>query len=404
MSTTGGALKARTWKDTPVTTTPASAAPPSTVAWSALLTGLLAGADLTADAAARAMGQVVRGEVSAAQLAAFLVALRGKGETAAEIDGFVSALLSASTPVRIPGSTLDVAGTGGDGLNAVNISTMAAIVVAATGVTVVKHGGRAASASSAGSADLAEHLGVPLELPAEDLAAVAVEAGITFLFAPQVHPGMRHAGPVRRELGVPTVFNLLGPLINPADPTYRLVGVADRRFLPVIVEVLRVRGATALVVRGDDGLDKLSTAATSQVWTVRDGRATGEILDPRALGIRCPAEGALRGGDAAANAQVVRALLAGQPGPVRDAVLLNAAAALVVTSATRDFLTDALSAAMARCADAIDSGAAAATLARWIRATQARRRPGITAGVRPDRPAASGQRREPPGNCEQTRR
>jgi anthranilate phosphoribosyltransferase len=215
---------------------------------------------------------------------------------------------------------------------------------------------------------------------------------------------MRHAGPVRRELGVPTVFNLLGPLINPADPTYRLVGVADRRFLPVIVEVLRMRGASALVVRGDDGLDKLSTAATSQVWTVRDGRATGEVLDPRALGIRCPAEGALRGGDAAANAQVVRALLAGRRGPVRDAVLLNAAAALVVTSATRDPLTDALSAAMARCADAIDSGAAAATLARWIRATQARRRPGATARVHPDRPAASGQRREPPGNCGQTRR
>ena len=347
---------------------------PEVPTWSALLARLLAKEDLTSDAAAWAMAQVMRGDASPSQLAAFLVALRAKGETAVEIDGLVSAMLRAATSVRIAGPTLDIAGTGGDGTNAVNISTMAAIVVAGTGTTVVKHGGRAASATSAGSADVVESLGVPLELPASELVAVAREVGITFLFAPQVHPGMRYAGPVRRGLGVPTVFNVLGPLINPAEPTHRLVGVADPRLLPVIVEVLRARGVSALVVRGDDGLDKVSTAATSEVWRIRGGHARHEVLDPRVLGIPRPAEDALRGGDAEANARVVRALLAGQPGPVRDAVLLNAGAALVAMESTEDRLVDRLPAAMARCAGAIDSGAAADRLARWIAAAQARAR------------------------------
>ncbi|WP_328467157.1 anthranilate phosphoribosyltransferase [Actinoplanes sp. NBC_00393] len=323
--------------------------------WPELVTRLLANEDLTAESAAWAMERVIAGEARPAQLAAFLVALRAKGEAAAEIDGFVTALLHAATPVSVAGDTLDIAGTGGDGTNAVNISTMAAVVAAATGVTVVKHGGRAASATSAGSADLVEALGVPLDLPPERSAGI----GITFLFAPRVHPGMRYAAPVRRELGVPTVFNLLGPLINPARPAYRLVGVADARMLPVIVEVLRRRGSNALVVRGDDGLDKLSTSTTSQVWTVRDGVATHTVLDPRDLGLARPAPGALRGGDAAANARVMHELLAGQRGPVRDAVLLNAAAALTTTGT-------ALPEALARCAEAVDSGAAAATLKRWV--------------------------------------
>ncbi|GAA5200621.1 anthranilate phosphoribosyltransferase [Rugosimonospora acidiphila] len=334
--------------------------------WSALLARLLSGCELSAASAAWAMGQVVRGEASPARLAAFLTALRAKGETAAEIDGFVGALLAAATPVRIPGPTLDIAGTGGDGTNAVNISTMAAIVAAATGARVVKHGGRAASSTTAGSADLVECLGVPLDLSPERLAAVAVEAGITFLFAAQVHPGMRHAGPVRRELGVPTVFNVLGPLINPADPTHRLVGVADPRLLPVIAEVLAARGARGLVVRGDDGLDKLSTATTSRVWRVSGGRAVPDAVDPRALGIPRPASGALRGGDAQANARTVHALVRGEPGPVRDAVLLNAAGALVAAAPAEATLVEQLRAAWDRCAEAIDSGAASQTLARWV--------------------------------------
>ncbi|WP_344138328.1 anthranilate phosphoribosyltransferase, partial [Luedemannella flava] len=279
--------------------------------WPSLLADLLAGRDLTADAAGWAMGEVVRGAAAPAQLAAFLVALRAKGETAVEVDGLVVALLAAAAPVDIPGPTVDIAGTGGDGTNAVNLSTMAAIVVAATGATVVKHGGRAASATTAGAADLVERLGVPLDMPPTAHAEIAAAAGITFLFAAAAHPGLRHAAPVRRELGVPTVFNVLGPLINPARPTHRLVGVADPRLLPVVAEVLRQRGTSALVVRGDDGLDKLTTATTSQVWSVRDGRAALVCVDPRDLGIPRPAEGALRRRDAAANARVVHALLAG---------------------------------------------------------------------------------------------
>ncbi len=354
----------------------------SDLSWPTILDTLVARRDLSSEAAAWAMRQVVAGDATAAQLAAFLMALRAKGETAAEIDGLVTALLLAANPVVVPGPTVDIAGTGGDGTNAVNISSMAAIVVAATGMTVVKHGGRAASATTAGAADLVEQLGVALDLSTDDLAAIAVQVGITFVFAPQVHPGMRHAGPVRRELGVPTVFNVLGPLINPANPTYRLVGVAGKRFLPIVADVLRGRGATALVVRGDDGLDKLTTATTSQVWMVHDGQATHHVLDPRRLGIDRPPDGALRGGDARTNARIAHAVFAGQSGPVRDAVLLNAAGALVATTQTAptevpqeaidEQLVDRFAQALNRCADAIDTGAAADTLNRWTRAAQRR--------------------------------
>ena len=341
-----------------------------TTSWPSIIGALLARRDLTGGTAAWAMDQVIRGEAGEVQLAGFLTALRAKGETEAELNGLASALLEAATPVAVPGPTIDLAGTGGDGTNAVNLSTMAAIVVAATGATVVKHGGRAATATSAGAADLVERLGVPLDLSPAGLAATAAAAGITFLFAAAVHPGMRHAGPVRRALGVPTVFNVLGPLINPANPTYRLVGVADQRLLPIVAGALRARGATALVVRGDDGLDKLTTATTSRVWTVRDGHATDGVLDPRDLGIDRPAAGALRGGDAAANARITHALLAGDRGPVRDAVLLNAAAALVTATPADGSLVDQLRPAMARCAEAIDTGAAAETLRRWVEAAR----------------------------------
>ncbi|SBT65726.1 anthranilate phosphoribosyltransferase [Micromonospora sediminicola] len=337
-----------------------------TESWPALLRALVAGKHLTGGAAGWAMEQIVRGDASPVQVAAFLTALGAKGATADELDGCVDALLRAATPVSIAGPAVDLVGTGGDGKNAVNVSTMASIVVAATGATVVKHGGRSASATSAGSADVVEALGIPLDLDPDAHVGVAAEAGITFLFAPQVHPGMRHAGPIRRELGIPTVFNALGPLINPASPAHRLIGVADARLLPIITEVLRRRGVTALVARGDDGLDKLSTATTSQVWIIRDGQARHEVVDPRTLGIPRPAEGALRGGDAAANARVVHDLLAGRPGPVRDVVLLNAAAALAAVTATPGPFAEQLRPAWARCAEVIDSGAAAGTLARWV--------------------------------------
>ncbi|GIF98121.1 anthranilate phosphoribosyltransferase [Catellatospora citrea] len=333
--------------------------------WTTILTTLLAGGDLTAAESAWAMTQIVRGEATPVQLAAYLVALRAKGETAVEVAGAADALLAHAVPVTLPGPAVDIVGTGGDGTGAVNISTMAAIVVAATGLTVVKHGGRAASSTSAGSGDVIERLGIPLDLPPAQVAKVAERAGITYLFAPAFHAGMRHAGPVRRELGVPTIFNVLAPLINPARPAYALVGVADPRFVAVLAYVLAARGCQALVVRGDDGLDKLSTSTVSQVVEVRDGQVRHTVLDPQRFGIARSAPGALRGGDAAANAAVVHALVDGDHGPVRDAVLLNAAAACATTDADGD-LDDRIAAALLRCADAIDTGAAASTLQRWI--------------------------------------
>jgi anthranilate phosphoribosyltransferase len=264
---------------------------------------------------------------------------------------------------------VDVVGTGGDQAHTVNISTMAAVVVAAAGVPVVKHGNRAASSAS-GAADVLEALGVAIDLPPEGVAASVAEAGIGFCFAPVFHPAMRHTGPVRRELGVPTAMNILGPLTNPAQPPAALVGSADARLAPVLAEVLAGRGSSALVVRGDDGLDELTTTSTSTVWVVGAGEVRRETVDPEALGLPLVRREDLRGGDAAANAVVFRSLLDGAPGPVRDAVLLNAAGALVafdgVDAGPPVDLHAALSAALVRAADAVDSGAAGRLLARWV--------------------------------------
>ncbi|HWS32450.1 MAG TPA: anthranilate phosphoribosyltransferase [Actinoplanes sp.] len=343
-----------------------------------ILNRLLTGGDLTSAQTSWVMDQIIAGSLTDAQTAGFLTALRAKGETATEVSGLVTALRANATPVPIAGPTVDIAGTGGDGTGAVNVSTMAAVVAAATGVTVVKHGGRSASSHTAGAADLVEHLGLPLDLTPGQAARVAAEAGITFLFAPRFNTGLRHASPVRRELGFPTVFNVLGPLINPADPRCQVIGVADARMAPIVADVLAAGGRSGLVVRGDDGLDKLTTAAGSQIWTVHDGTVTATRLDPRDLGFdRVPA-GALRGGGAAGNADILRAVVGGKPGPVRDVVILNAAAAVVaadsapldrlgaVASASGGPLLDRLGAAVARCAEAVDSGAATATLDRWI--------------------------------------
>ncbi|GLW30560.1 anthranilate phosphoribosyltransferase [Actinoplanes regularis] len=325
-----------------------------------ILPALLQRRDLTSAEAAWAMTRIVNGELTAAQVAGFAAALRTKGETADEIRGLVDALRASAVPVTIPGPVVDIAGTGGDGTGAVNISTMAAVVAAATGVTVVKHGGRAASSATCGAADLVEHLGVRLDLSPARAARVAARAGLTFLFGPRYNPGLRHAAAVRRDLRVPTVFNILGPLINPAAPQYQVVGVADARMAPLIADVLAARGGQALVVRGDDGLDKLTTTTTSRVWTVRAGTVTASTLDPLEFGFDRAAPSDLRGGSAAGNALVFQAVLAGRRGPVRDVVLLNAAAMLVAVDG-RSFPD-----AIGTCARAVDSGAARATLKRWI--------------------------------------
>jgi anthranilate phosphoribosyltransferase len=333
--------------------------------WPGLLSRLLARQDLAAADTAWAMGEIMSGEATPAQIAAFVVALRAKGEAADEVRGLADTMRDRATPVDLPLDCVDVVGTGGDGAHTVNISSMASVVVAAAGVPVAKHGNRAASSSS-GSADVLEALGVVIDLPAPGVARCVQEAGIGFFFAPVFHPGFRHTGAPRREMGIGTVFNFLGPLTNPARPVAAAIGCADLRMAPVLAAVLAGRGTRAVVFRGDDGLDELTTATTSSVWVVRDGEVEPDRVDPTALGIAAPGPDALRGGDPAFNAGVFRRLVEGEPGPVRDAVLLNAAAALAAYDQRGGRLHDALAAGMARAAAAVDDGRAVALLDRWI--------------------------------------
>jgi anthranilate phosphoribosyltransferase len=337
--------------------------------WGALLNRLLAREDLSADDTSWAMREVMTGEATPAQIAAFAVALRAKGVAPQELGGLAAEMLAQATPVELPLAAVDIVGTGGDGAHTVNISTMAAVATAAAGVPVAKHGGRAASSSS-GAADVLEALGVVIDLPAPAVARCVEEAGIGFFFAPVFHPGMRHAAVPRREMGIPTVFNFLGPLTNPARPAAAAIGVADARMAPVVAEVLAARGMRALVFRGDDGLDELTTATTSSVWVVRGGEVEPDRVDPSALGIAQPPADALRGGDPAFNADVFRRVLAGEPGPVRDAVLLNAAAALAAFAERPARLHDALAAGLEQAAAAVDDGRAEARLARWVETTR----------------------------------
>ncbi|MDQ2788842.1 MAG: anthranilate phosphoribosyltransferase [Pseudonocardiales bacterium] len=343
-------------------------APTRSRSWPGLLRQLIAGADLDTQDATWAMDEVMSGLATPAQLAAFVVALRIKGETPAEIAGLADGMLSHSRRVHVAQRAIDVVGTGGDQAHTVNISTMAALVTAAAGAPVIKHGNRAAS-SQCGAADVLEALGVAIDLGPEQVARCVAEVGIGFCFAPAYHPAMRHAAAVRREIGIPTAFNFLGPLINPAQPGAALVGCADLRMAPVMAQVLADRGVSALVVRGDDGLDEITTTTTTSVWVV-DGRAVRlDQLDPAALSVPVAGVEELRGGDAAVNADAVRRLLAGDAGPVRDAVLLNAGAALVAhRGPTGDLVAD-IREMIQRAAEAVDSGAAAAMLTRWTELT-----------------------------------
>ncbi|MFE1456923.1 anthranilate phosphoribosyltransferase [Streptomyces sp. NPDC058735] len=338
--------------------------------WPLLLNGLLEDRDLTADDTAWAMDLIMRGEATDAQIAGFVVALRAKGETVEEITGFVRAMYEHANVIEVPGPAVDIVGTGGDGARTVNISTMSAIVVAGTGAKVVKHGNRAASSAS-GASDVLEKLGVNLELPTHRVAAVAEAAGITFCFAAKFHPSMRYAGAARGQLGIRTIFNVLGPLTNPAKVRAQAVGVADPRMAPIVAAVFAERGNSSLVFRGDDGLDELTTTSTSRVWIVRDGKVAEEAFDPRDVGIDLVPVAALRGADASYNAEVARRLLDGETGPVRDAVLLNSAAALVALEPGTGTLAEQIRAGIARAAESIDSGAARRVLERWVAASNA---------------------------------
>ncbi|WP_034268838.1 anthranilate phosphoribosyltransferase [Actinospica robiniae] len=347
-----------------------------THSWPTVLGALVRREDLPADAAAWAMNEIMSGLATSAQVAAFSVALRAKGESLEELEGMVAAMYRLANLIEVPGPTVDVVGTGGDGAKTVNISTMSAIVAAGAGARVVKHGNRAASSAS-GAADVLEELGVRLDLTPQQVAEVAEKAGITFCFAQTFHPALRHAGTARKEIGVPTTFNFLGPLTNPAQVRAQAVGVADQRMAAMLAGVLARRGNSALVFRGQDGLDELTVTSSSTVWTAHAGTVVEEIFDPRSVGIELAPVEALRGADAAYNAGVARKLLAGETGPVRDAVLLNAGATLAALDALEvpagglAPLTERLAAGVERAAAALDSGASAAVLDRWSAATRA---------------------------------
>jgi len=335
--------------------------------WPAVLGALIRGEHLAADEAAWAMNEIMEGAATPAQIAGFGVALRIKGETAVEVTGLAEAMLDHATPISIPGPTVDLVGTGGDGARTVNISTMGTIAAAAAGARMVKHGNRAAS-SACGTADVLEVLGVVIDLPAPASEQLVAEVGAAFLFAPLYHPALRHVIVPRRELGVPTVFNVLGPVANPARPTAQALGVADPRMGPILAGVLAARGCSALVFHGTDGLDELTTTAPSDVWVVHDGTVSQVTIDPAELGIARCAQADLQGGDPAHNAGVIRAFLGGVPGPVRDTALLNAGAALAAAAGVSgpDELGPALADGYRRAADAVDSGAAAELLDRWV--------------------------------------
>lgn len=338
----------------------------STHTWPNLIAALIAGNDLEQDATAWAMNTIMAGNASDAQISGFLVALRAKGETVAEVTGLVEAMLGNARPLQVSREALDIVGTGGDRLNTVNISTMAALVCAGAGATVVKHGNRASS-SAAGSADVLESLGVRLDLSLEMVERAATEVGITFCFANFFHPSMRYAAVARRELAVPTAFNFLGPLTNPARVVASAIGVADVRMAPLMAGVLAARNIRALVFRGSDGLDELTTTGTSTIWEVRGNTITESHFDPLDLGIPRATIEDLRGQNADFNADVVRRILDGERSPVRDAVVLNAAAGLVAyDSSSEGTLMERMATAVTRAEASIDSGAAAKVLTSWV--------------------------------------
>jgi len=333
-----------------------------------VLSTLVAGEDLTTEQATWAMGEVLTGEATPAQIAGLAVALRTKGESVEEVMGLSDAMLAAGNAIKVPGRLLDIVGTGGDRSMSVNISTMSALVAAGAGAKVVKHGSRSAS-SACGSADVLEALGIRLDLPVARVAEIADEVGITFCFAAAFHPAMRHAAAPRRELGIGTTFNFLGPLSNPARPAAQAIGCADARMAPLMAEVFARRGLDAWVFRGDDGLDELTITTTSHLWAVRGGRVTEAVVDPRDLGLELSPVEALRGGDPAFNADVVRRLLDGEKGAVRDAVVLNTGAALAVHAAEDLPVADALARGVERAVDSVDSGRARDVLERWVLAS-----------------------------------
>ncbi|MCF8611286.1 anthranilate phosphoribosyltransferase [Gordonia sp. HY285] len=358
--------------------TPADAVTPSTSAdtahtWPRILGRITDGFDLSVDEAAWAMHEMMSDAATGAQIGAFGVGVKMKGAAADELRGLADAMLAMANRITLSEEAVDIVGTGGDRSHTVNISTMASVVVAAAGIKVVKHGNRAASSKS-GGADVLEALGVAITLGPDAVTACVEELDIGFCFAPVFHPAFRFIGPPRKQIGIPTIFNVLGPLTNPASPQASLIGCAFDDLAPVLAQAFVDRGNRVLVVRGDDGLDEITTTTTTSVWQVVAGQMRRFTLDPRDLGIDLVELAALQGGDATVNARIARELFDGARGAVRDAVTVNAAAAIVAYEQTVLYdeagLLAALRAAVARVEEIIDSGAAARLLDDWAALTR----------------------------------
>jgi anthranilate phosphoribosyltransferase len=338
--------------------------------WSENLSVLNDLGDLSVEQAQWAMREILDGRASNEQIKVFLLALKSKGESADEVGAMVDEMYRHASPISISERAVDTVGTGGDGAHTINISTTSAIIAAAAGARVVKHGNRAAS-SKCGSADLLEALGVAISLDGVGVATSVHELGIGFCFAPVFHPAMRYAGPARKELGVPTIFNILGPLANPARPQAAAIGVANPAMHLLMAEVLSNRGVDGFVFRGDDGLDEITLATSTTVLTIGNGEIRSWRIDPRDFGIPYAPISELTGGDAAENARVTLAILAGEHGAPRDAMVLNAAAAIAAFRGDQDrTVEDRIAEGVIAAVHAIDSGAAADLLQRWVALTQ----------------------------------
>ena len=351
---------------------------PSQTNWKSILEHLAAKKDISRQQSSWALSEIMTGLAPEQDVSNFLLALRAKGETVDELAGLVDTMLENSLNLETGNDAVDIVGTGGDMIGTVNISTMASILTAAAGVPVLKHGSKSASGKT-GSSEMLAELGVNLELSPEQVSKVFNETGITFFFALVFHPAMRHVAPIRKKLGVPTTFNFLGPLANPAQPLATSLGVANEQFAPLLAEELAKRGRFGLVSRGNDGLDELTTTTTSQIWEVSPNRVTKWQLDPKQLGIKIANLEDLIGGDASQNAQTARDLFAGKTsgnfGAVRDVVILNAAGGVVAYQGakTNDLvgteLNSRFESAIELVTQALDTGKAHSKLEQWVQAS-----------------------------------
>jgi anthranilate phosphoribosyltransferase len=338
--------------------------------WETQISRLKSGLDLETEDVQWCMNEILTGNANLEVIKEFLLALKSKGETSEEVGALVSQMYQHCAPITINERAVDTVGTGGDGAHTINISTTAAIIAAAAGVKVIKHGNRAASSKS-GSADLLEALGINIDLDGVGVEKTFSELGIGFCFAPVFHPAMRFAAPARKELGTPTVFNILGPMANPAKPKAAAIGVANERMHLVMAEVLSVRGVDGFVFRGDDGLDEITLATATTVLTIGSGEMRSDRIDPLDFEIERAPISALVGGDATENARITTAIFSGEKGAPRDAVVLNAAAAIAAYEARFDLnLHQRMALGISRAVDAIDSGAATHLVSRWAELTQ----------------------------------